>query len=91
MQDTSRSIVAKVQYTITDITPTVPNGSNKKILANWPNDKHIICTINNDIPLRSQVIHTYWLTEVYSVIAVLRQKITSYWNLELHVIILIQN
>ena len=21
------------------------------ILANWPNDKHIICTINNDIPI----------------------------------------
>ena len=24
---------------------------NKIILANWPNDKHIICTINNDIPI----------------------------------------
>ena len=22
------------------------------ILANWPNDKHIICTINNDIPIK---------------------------------------
>ena len=22
------------------------------ILANWPNDKHIICNINNDISLR---------------------------------------
>ena len=21
------------------------------ILANWPNDKHIICNINNDIPV----------------------------------------
>ena len=22
------------------------------ILANWPNDKHIICNINNDIPVK---------------------------------------
>ena len=64
-----------------DITPTVVNGGNKIILANWPNDKHITCTINNDIPIKSQVIHTYWLTEACSVIVVLRQKITSYWNL----------
>ena len=34
-----------------DITPTVLNRGNKTILANWPNDKHIICTINNDIPI----------------------------------------
>ena len=26
------------------------DGSNKIILANWPTDKHIICSINNDIP-----------------------------------------
>ena len=34
-----------------DITPTVLNSSNKIILANWPHNKHIICTINNDIPI----------------------------------------
>ena len=28
----------------TDITPTV--------LANWPNDKHIICNVNNKIPVK---------------------------------------
>ena len=27
------------------------NGGKKIILANWPNEKHIICTINNDIPI----------------------------------------
>ena len=27
------------------------DGSNEIILANWPNDKHIICNINNDIPI----------------------------------------
>ena len=34
-----------------DITQTVLNGSNEIMLANWPNDKHIISTINNDIPV----------------------------------------
>ena len=27
------------------------HGGNEIILANWPNDKHIICNINNDIPI----------------------------------------
>ena len=34
-----------------DISPTVLNGGNEIILANWPNDKHLICNINNDIPI----------------------------------------
>ena len=38
-------------YNKTDITPTVLDGHNEIILANWPNVKHIICTINNDIPI----------------------------------------
>ena len=28
------------------------DGGNEIILANWPNDKHIICTTNNDIPVK---------------------------------------
>ena len=39
-------------YNKTDITPTVLDGGNEIILANWPNDKHTICSINNDIPVR---------------------------------------
>ena len=39
-------------YNITDVTPTVLDGGDEIILANWPNDKHIICNINNDIPVR---------------------------------------
>ena len=27
------------------------DGGIEIILANWPNDKHIICTINNDLPI----------------------------------------
>ena len=34
-----------------DITPTVLDGGNEIILANWPTNKHIICSINNDIPV----------------------------------------
>ena len=39
-------------YNKTDVTPTVVDGGNEIILGNWPNDKHIICSINNDIPIR---------------------------------------
>ena len=38
-------------YNKTDITPTVLDGGDEIILANWPNDEHIICYINNDIPV----------------------------------------
>ena len=34
------------------MTPTVLDGGNKMILVNWPNNKHIICNINKDIPIR---------------------------------------
>ena len=36
-------------YNKTDIIPTVLDGGNEIILANWPKDKHIICTSHNDI------------------------------------------
>ena len=39
-------------YNKMDVTPTVLDGGNEIILANWPIDKHIICTINSDIPVR---------------------------------------
>ena len=42
----------KFYYNKTDITLTVLDGGNEIILANWPNDKHIICNINNDIPVK---------------------------------------
>ena len=42
----------KFYYNETDITPTVPDGGKKIILANWPDNKYIICTINNDIPIK---------------------------------------
>ena len=36
----------------TDVTPTVLDGGDEIVLANWPNDKHIICNLNNDILIR---------------------------------------
>ena len=36
----------------TKSTPTVLDGGDEIILANWPNDKHLICNINNDIPVK---------------------------------------
>ena len=47
-------------YTKTDITFTVLDGGNKIILTNWPDDKHIICSVSNDIPVRIP-IHPYVL------------------------------
>ena len=36
----------------TDVTPTTLDGGDEIVLANWPNDKHIICNVNNDIPVK---------------------------------------
>ena len=44
-------------YNKTDITPRVLEGENEIILANWPNDKHIICNINSDILVKYPAIH----------------------------------
>ena len=41
----------KFYYNKTDITPTVLDCGNEIILVNCPSDKHIICNINNDIPI----------------------------------------
>ena len=36
----------------TNATPAVLNRGHEIVLANWPNDKHIICNVNNDIPVK---------------------------------------
>ena len=35
-----------------DVTPMVLDGGDDIVLTNWPYDKHIICNINNDIPIK---------------------------------------
>ena len=42
----------KFYYNKTDVTPTVLTGGNEIILANWSDDKYIICTMINDIPIK---------------------------------------
>ena len=44
----------------TDITSAVHDDGNEIILANWPNDEHIICAINNDIQIEIPS-HPYFL------------------------------
>ena len=39
-------------FNTTDITSTVLDGSDEIVLPNWPNDRHIICNVNNDIPVK---------------------------------------
>ena len=36
----------------TEVTPTVLDGGDEIILANWPNDRHISCNINNNIQVK---------------------------------------
>ena len=43
----------KFYYNKTDIILTVLDGGDEIILANWPNNKHIICNTNNDIPVKT--------------------------------------
>ena len=45
-------VILPFYYNKTDIIPTVLDDGNEIILANWPNDKHIICTSHNDIPVK---------------------------------------
>ena len=50
----------KFYFNKTDITLTVLDSGNEIILANWPNDKHIIRMVNNDI-LIEILNHPYFL------------------------------
>ena len=60
----------------TDIKPTVLDGGNEIIVANWPNDNHIVRNVNNDITVKIPISHIFWLIEVYYIIVVLKQRIT---------------
>ena len=52
----------------TDIAPTVLDGGDEIVLANWSNDKHIICNINNDIPVKIPSHPYVLITEAFCVI-----------------------
>ena len=56
-------------FNTTDITPLVLNGDNEIILANWPDDEHIILNINNDIPVKiPSQSYLYFNRQVYCAI-----------------------
>ena len=42
---------------LTNIAQTVLDWGNEIILGNWPHDKHIICNVSGDIPVKFPVIH----------------------------------
>ena len=81
----------KFYYNKTDITPTVLDGGNEIILANWPNDKHTICSINNDMPIKIPS-HPYVLVN-RNVLCNCGKEVENHFLLDLwlHVRTLIQN
>ena len=36
----------------TDVKPVVLDGGHEIVLANWPDNKHVICNDNNNIPIK---------------------------------------
>ena len=69
-------------YNKSDVTPTVLDGGNEIVLANWSNDKQIICSINNNIPIKISS-HPYVLVNrsVLCCIICNRVKIPSQYKL----------
>ena len=74
-----------------DFTPTVLDGGNEVISANWPNDTHIIRNINNDIPIKipsqpyvlvNRSVLRNWCIEAETIF---------FWNHWLHVKIVVPN
>ena len=35
-----------------EVKPAVLDGGHEILLANWPNNKHVICNDNNNIPVK---------------------------------------
>ena len=39
-------------FNTTEVKPAVLNGGHEIVLENWPNNKHVICNDNNNIPIK---------------------------------------
>ena len=70
----------KFYYNKTDITPTALDSGNEIIFTNWLNDKHIICNINNSIPIKIPS-HLYILVN-RSVLCYCGIEVENYFLLE---------
>ena len=75
-----QTLLLHYYFSKTDINPTVLNGGDEIVLANWPNDKHIICNINNDIPVKIPS-HPYVLVN-RSVLCNCRIEADNHYRLE---------
>ena len=78
-------------YNKTDITPTVLDSGIEIILANWPNDKHIICSIKNDIPVRIPSYPYVLVNRSALCNCGIEVENNFLWNLWQHVMTWIQN
>ena len=81
----------KFYYNKTDIIPTVLDGGNEIILANWSNNKHIIYNINNDIPMKIPSHPFVLVNRTVLCNCGIEVETTFYLNLWLHVMTQIQN
>ena len=59
----------------TDVKSSVLDGGHESILGNWPNDKHIVCTINNDILVNIPSFLMFCLLEVHYAAVTLKLRI----------------
>ena len=46
-------------FNTTDVKPVVLDGAHEIVLANWPNNKHVVCNDNDNIPIKFQAIHMF--------------------------------
>ena len=67
-------------FSKTDVTLTILDGGDEIVLMNWPNDKHIIYNVNNDIPVKIPS-HPYVLVN-RSVICNGRIEVDNHYLLE---------
>ena len=81
----------KFYYNKTDITPTALDGGNQIILANWTNDKHTICNINNEIPVTIPSCPYVLVNRSVLCNCDIEAEIIFFSNLWLHVKMQIQN
>ena len=48
-----------------DLKPAVLDGGHEIVLGNWPNNKHVICNDNNNIPIKIPSNPMFWLIEKF--------------------------
>ena len=46
-------------FNTTDVKPAVLDGRHEIVLANWPDNNHVICNDNNNIHIKIQATHMF--------------------------------